>query len=153
MAYCSNCGNQISDLATACPQCGATNVAARTGTPFAGFWIRFVALLIDGLVLFAVGFILGGPDSGFLGSTLVGFLYNWLMIGFNDGRTLGKMAMGIRIARPDGSKVDLGTAAARAGMAIVSGLAIGIGYLWAAWDPENRTWHDMVADTRAFQVR
>jgi uncharacterized RDD family membrane protein YckC len=37
-------------------------------------------------------------------------------------------------------------------MAIVSGFALGIGYLWAAWDPERRTWHDMVANTRAFRI-
>jgi uncharacterized RDD family membrane protein YckC len=29
---------------------------------------------------------------------------------------------------------------------------LGLGFLWAAWDPEKRTWHDMVADTRAFRV-
>lgn len=37
-------------------------------------------------------------------------------------------------------------------IAIVSSLALGLGYLWAAWDPEKRTWHAMVADTRAFRV-
>lgn len=114
--------------------------------PLAGFWVRFVALLIDGLILTAVGYAID-ERSGIL----LGFIYHWLMLGLNDGRTLGKMAMGIRIARPDGTKLELGVAALRAGMAIVSGFALGIGYLWAAWDPENRTWHDIVADTRSFR--
>jgi uncharacterized RDD family membrane protein YckC len=119
--------------------------------PYAGFWIRVAALILDGIILGIAGiFIRTGGAGG--GGLVVGFLYNWLMIAFNDGRTLGKMACGIRIARPDGSPVDIGTAAARAGMAIVSGLALGLGYLWAAWDDENRTWHDMVANTRAFRV-
>jgi uncharacterized RDD family membrane protein YckC len=156
MAYCANCGNQISDLATTCPQCGTTTTAVApvggppAGLPLAGFWIRVVASLLDGLVLGAAGYVVGGRGGG---GFVLGFLYSWLMLAFNDGRTLGKMAMGIRIAKPDGSSLDLGTAAARSGMAIVSGLALGLGYLWAAWDPENRTWHDQVADTRAFQVR
>lgn len=155
MAYCANCGNQISDQATACPQCGHPTGHADYGggaieVPYADFWRRVGASLIDGAILFVVGITIGRRNA--FGS-VAGFLYNWLLIAYNDGRTLGKMALGIRIARPDGSAVDLGTAAARAGMAIVSGLALGIGYLWAAWDPERRTWHDMVANTRAFDVR
>ena len=151
MAYCANCGTQMSDDAAACPNCGHPGGAPAPGVievPYAEIWKRFIALLIDGLIVAVAGF---GFRRG-LGGTFVGFLYNWLMIAFNDGRTLGKMAMSIRVARPDGSPVDLGTAAARAGMAIVSGLAIGIGYLWALWDPERRTWHDMVANTRVFDV-
>lgn len=157
MAFCSNCGNQISDLATACPQCGTPTqaVAPPDSTypyPLAGFWIRFVASLLDGLILLVAGFILGDAQGGVAG-TLIGFLYNWLMLAYNDGRTLGKMALGIRIARPDGSAIDLGTAAARSGMAIVSGIPFALGYIWAAFDSENRTWHDMVANTRSFSVR
>jgi uncharacterized RDD family membrane protein YckC len=118
--------------------------------PYASIGRRFVGLVIDALIAGAIGFaVIRGRTPG---GTVIGFLYNWLMIAFNDGRTVGKMAMNIRIARPDGSRVDLGTAAARAGMAIVSGIALGIGYLWAVWDPERRTWHDMVADTRAFDT-
>ncbi len=154
MVYCASCGNQMSDEATSCPNCGhPVGVSPVTPygaveIPYADFGKRFVALLIDAAILFVASLVIGRDAR----STVVGFLYNWLMIAFNDGRTIGKMAMGIRIARPDGSSVDLGTAAARAGMAIVSGLALGIGYLWAAWDPERRTWHDMVANTRAFDV-
>jgi uncharacterized RDD family membrane protein YckC len=149
MAYCANCGNEISDVAASCPNCGHPTSGTAAGV-YAGFWQRFAGLIIDSLIVGAAGFFLGSGRN--FGGALIGFLYNWLMIAYNDGRTVGKMALGIRIARPDGSSVDLGTAAARAGMAIVSGLAIGIGYLWAAWDPERRTWHDMVADTRAFRV-
>ena len=156
MAYCANCGNPMSDQASACPNCGhPAGYSAEPapgygpeGLPYASFGRRAVGLIIDGLIVGAIGFAL---DQDF-GGTVIGFLYNWLLVAFNDGRTVGKMAMNIRIARPDGSKVDVGVAAARAGMAIVSGIAIGLGYLWAAWDPERRTWHDMVADTRAFDT-
>jgi uncharacterized RDD family membrane protein YckC len=155
MAYCANCGNEISDQATACPRCGhpagidpMTPGYGVAGLPYADFGKRFIGLLIDAVVLIVAGFVFRRSPFGAIG----GFLYHWLMIAFNDGRTLGKMAMGIRVARPDGSPVDLGIAAARAAMAYVSGLAFGLGYLWAAWDPERRTWHDMVANTRVFDV-
>jgi uncharacterized RDD family membrane protein YckC len=155
MAYCANCGHQISDLATACPQCGqptgvGTDAPVVAGGELAGFWVRLVALLIDGIMLGVAGALLFGRNNG--AGFVVSFLYHWLLIALWDGKTVGKMIMGIRIAKPDGSAVDLGTSAARAGMALVSGLALGIGYLWAAWDEQNRTWHDMVADTRAFRV-
>jgi uncharacterized RDD family membrane protein YckC len=158
MAFCATCGKELSDSAVACPACGQpTGVQAAGGlmaagayAPYAGFWVRFVARLIDGLILLIPSAILGSRSQ--FGGLLIGFAYEWLMIAFNDGRTVGKMALGIRIARPDGSAVDLGTAAARAGMAIVSSIPFLLGYIWAAWDPEKRTWHDMVADTRAFRV-
>lgn len=156
MAFCANCGANISDQATACPTCGhLTGVgsapAAGNGAlayPLASIGSRVIALLIDGLITGGVGLVLSRGTYGLGGA--IGFLYNWLMIAYNDGRTVGKMVMGIRIARPDGSAVDVGTAAARAGMGIISGLACGLGYLWAFWDAERRTWHDSVANTRAF---
>lgn len=82
--YCSKCGNQISAAASFCPACGqavssaapaslspAASNAAVAATPaysvplpvatyprvfYAGFWYRFVAFLIDGL-LRAVAFV------------------------------------------------------------------------------------------------
>lgn len=152
MAFCANCGNEMSDAATACPNCGHPNEAMRGAvTPvllasYAGWWRRFAARFIDGLVLAIPSFFL--DNTGIV----LGFAYHWLMIGLNDGRTLGKMAMGIRIAHPDGSKVSLGMAAGREAMAFVSAIALALGYIWAAFDAEKRTWHDMVVNTRAFHV-
>lgn len=148
MPYCANCGREIAATAAACPVCGHPNElrGSATGVQLARFGQRFLAWLLDAIVLGIVGYVVG--PLGALGW----FLYGWLMIGLNDGRTLGKMALGIRVAFPDGGRVDLGTAAARAAMSLVSGLAVFVGYLWAIWDPERRTWHDMVANTRAFST-
>jgi uncharacterized RDD family membrane protein YckC len=153
MAFCANCGREISELAVACPHCGHPNqVRGASGThgelQYAGWWVRFGTVLIDGLIL-GVGRALLGLPTG----VVLWFVYTWLMLGLNDGRTLGCMALGVRVAGRVGDKISLGTAAARQGMAIVSGIPIALGYIWAAWDPEKRTWHDMVADTRAYRVR
>lgn len=154
MAFCAHCGNQLSDMAVSCPNCGhptkeTTNRSTAVGPvvvgEYASFGRRFLALLIDGLITSGVGFF-GSYGAG------VGFLYAWLMIALVSGQTVGKMALGIRITTPDGAPVDLAKSAIRAAMALVSGLALGLGYLWAAWDPEHRTWHDMVAETRAYRV-
>lgn len=167
MAYCANCGHEMSDQAVACPNCGHPNeLLALRPTQFrqAGFWIRVLAVIIDGIIISLVSIPFGGghfvhtvngqASYGYYSNypgTIVWFLYTWLMLGLNDGRTLAGMMLGIRIAKPDGGRISLGTAAARQAMAIVSAIALGLGYLWAAWDPQKRTWHDMVADTRAFR--
>ena len=177
MAFCANCGQAISDLAIACPRCGHPH--AETQRPvleLADFWMRFLALLLDGLILFiptfVIGLVVSFGTAGFMGmsggaarpgssfgffvpnfwTSAIGFTYHWLMIGLNNGQTIGKKVCGIRILKPDGTPVDLGNAAGRAGMALVSGIALYLGYLWAAWDRERRTWHDMVANTRAFKA-
>jgi uncharacterized RDD family membrane protein YckC len=169
-ATCPNCGHP-QGTPVAAP--GRAQLAGVQGAPvvleYAGFWIRLGSLFLDGLILFIVQIPLFAASvatsvaysrgRGFLFSALynplsigVGFLYVWLMVGYAKGQTLGMMATGIRITRPDGSPVDLGRSAARAGMSIVSRIPFSLGYLWAAWDPEKRTWHDMVADTRVYKV-
>jgi len=168
MAFCANCGHEMSEQAVACPNCGHPNeLLARPvqTTRYAGFWIRFLGIIIDGIIVSLVS-IPFGHGASFVHSangqvtaryytdypgTIVWFLYTWLMLGLNDGRTLAGMMLGIRIAKPDGGKIGLGAAAGRQAMAIVSAAALGLGYLWAAWDPQKRTWHDMVVDTRAFR--
>lgn len=152
MAFCTNCGHEMSDLAVACPQCGQpTGAGATTSGEYADFWARFAAALIDGLILLIPSFLVSSAIP-FVGSLAVDFLYHWLMLAYWDGQTIGKRLMRIRITRPDGSPVDPAVAAARSAMRLVSGAALLLGFLWAAWDSERRTWHDMVADTRAFRV-
>lgn len=151
MAFCANCGHEISDSAANCPQCGhPTALATAATTTYADFWSRFAAALIDAVILFIPGILFG--SGRFLGGLAITFLYHWLLVAYWDGQTVGKRALSIRITRPDGAAVDPGVAAARSAMRLVSGLALGLGFLWAAWDPEKRTWHDMVADTRAFRA-
>lgn len=173
MAYCTYCGREISDQATICPNCGhpnerrtAISEVAFTPTPpglvLAGFWRRFLSLVIDVIIIaivvspFGRSIHLGHSDITIRynpATEVVHFVYAWLMIGLVRGQTLGAMMTGIRVQRANGEPVDLGRSAARAAMAVVSGLALGLGYLWAAWDPEKRTWHDMVADTRVFRSK
>jgi uncharacterized RDD family membrane protein YckC len=153
MAFCANCGHEVLATAAVCPDCGHPTGAATApvGTlQYADFWSRFAALLIDAVILFIPSLVFGG--GRYFGGLLITFLYHWLMVAYWNGQTIGKRALNIRVARPDGSPVDVAVAAARSGMRIVSGIPIGLGFLWAAWDPEKRTWHDMVAGTRAFRV-
>lgn len=151
MAFCENCGREVPPEAVACPECGHPTPAAATSTlQYADFWTRFAGALIDGVILIIPSLILS--RDVFFGGIVVDFLYHWLLVAYWQGQTVGKRVVGVRVTRPDGTLVDVSVAAARAAMRLVSGFVLLLGFLWAAWDPEKRTWHDMVADTRVYRV-
>jgi uncharacterized RDD family membrane protein YckC len=115
----------------------------------AGFWRRFGAALIDGILLGVVTTILrivlhnAGSGLGFLIS-LGYFTY----FHGNTGQTPGDAALGIRVVdvRDNvGQPIGYGRAFVRWLVSILSGLAILLGYLWMLWDPRKQTWHDKAA--------
>lgn len=152
MTNCTHCGEEISPAATACPHCGGELTPSAPPLELAGFGSRAAAWLLDVLVLLLPTLLVNITVLPLIGSLLVEFLYHWLTVAYWDGQTIGKRALGIRIARPDGSPVDTNVAAGRSLMRIVSGIPFGLGFLWAAWEPNKRTWHDMTADTRVYRV-
>lgn len=143
----------------------------------AGFWIRFVAYMIDGLLLFAsflvvfgigVGIVLlTGAASGstgeevpvvilvvmmlgFLVQFAVAWLYEALMTSSVHGATIGKMAVGVRVVRAiDGKRISFGRATGRFFLKamITPMVPFGIGYLIAAFTKGKRAVHDFMADT------
>lgn len=82
----------------------------------------------------------------------VTLIYNTLLIGM-DGRTLGKRVMGIIILQEDGRIADSKEALVRAFGQWLSLLPLGLGYLWALWDPNHETWHDKLSKTVAFRYQ
>src|SRR4051812_49348572 len=68
--------------------------------PRAGFWRRFAAAVIDGILLGIVDFILRKIFSVgvyYAASLIVGWAYFTAMEGSARGATVGKMALGIRV--------------------------------------------------------
>jgi uncharacterized RDD family membrane protein YckC len=128
--------------------------------PRAGFWIRFAAALIDGILVGVVSAVLQliEPTLGSILSLLGGIAYYTMLEGGPRGQTLGKMALGIRVidlAR--GGPIGYGRGFIRYVGRIVSSLPLGLGYLWMLWDREKQTWHDkfagsVVVPTSAYPV-
>lgn len=132
----------------------------------AGFWIRVVAMLIDSaviglasVVLWAGGAALAAVVGG-RGSTVGGLLVLatgvvaaalpplYFVIGWTrSGRTLGKVAFGLRVRREDGGDLTVGTAVVRLLGTMVSSAILGIGYLMVAFTDRKRGLHDMIAGT------
>ncbi len=182
---CSQCGRMLaqSDLVQiagnwVCGDCKpaflsrvmASGASVTARWHYAGFWIRFVAVFIDGIALQVVTIpmwlLFSGavstslnaarPNPAVVFSTmlmlnfvimLIACLYEVIMIRYY-GATLGKMAAGVKVVRTDGSGVGWGISIGRYFMKIVSSMILLIGYIIAGFDDEKRALHDRVCDTR-----
>ncbi|MBV9462607.1 MAG: RDD family protein [Verrucomicrobiae bacterium] len=135
---------------------------------YGGFWIRFLAKLIDGVILwiantavnFAVMMPLGALGSrGQFGGLMITYAVN-ITIGASYvtfflgkyGATPGKMATRLRVVRPDGSPITYMRALGRHFAEILSSMILLIGYIMAAFDDERRTLHDRICDTRVIRL-
>lgn len=125
---------------------------------FAGFWIRFGALLIDSVVVGAVTQVL--TTVGFAVSTgfgvltwLAGFVggvaYYAILEGGLTGQTLGKKICSIRVvdAATFQPGIGAGRGVGRYFARWLSALPLGLGYLWMLWDENKQTWHDKLCTT------
>ena len=133
-------------------------MAATLGTTtYAGFWRRFAAWILDGLLLSLVtlpftlqfdgGTAAEAARSSAAGtiSTIVGWLYFALMESSAKQATVGKMALGIIVTDLDGRRIGFGRATGRYFAKILSALTLGIGFLMAGFTERKQALHDMVA--------
>lgn len=152
----------------------------------AGFWRRFGALLLDGLIIGIPTWIVTAVITSQLpteiepceidgelflcenytaGSWLVIILLN-VVVGLGSllgyyayfigtrGATLGKKAAGVAVVdERTGDWIGFGRAAGRELFKIISAAVLLLGFLWAIWDKEKRTWHDMVVSSRVVRTR
>ncbi len=150
-AFCPSCGQPTPAGAGFCPGCGRV----LSGVVYAGFWMRFLASLIDGAILLVVGLILSVAAGGTTGAVLqftFGIIYT---IGFwiAQGATPGKMALGIQITTVDGEPIGLGRAILRYIGYFVSWITLGIGFLIIAFTGQKRGLHDYIAGTVVIKTR
>jgi uncharacterized RDD family membrane protein YckC len=169
-----------------CGQCQpAYTQRLRGGTRhFGGFWIRFLAIIIDGIILFVIGAIIRIPLGlaiGGVGLSLgrnpepaqalaalpailslagLSFLIQLaLSLAYEvyflttKGATPGKMALGLKITRPDGGPISAGLAVGRYFAKFLSSLILCIGFIIAAFDREKRSLHDHICGTRVVYAR
>ena len=122
----------------------------RATGPRSGFWRRFGATFVDGLILGVLSFVFiallkaGGYAVGFL----VAISYYSYFEGGPRGQTPGKRLLGIRVVDfGTGGPIGYGRAAIRYVTSIVSAIVIYIGYLWMLWDREKQCWHDKTANS------
>ncbi len=116
--------------------------------PRAGFWRRFAAALLDGILLGIVDLILLAVlrAPGYVLGIILSVAYFTFFEGGPRGQSPGKSALGIRVISIDtGGPIGYGRAFIRTIGKWVSAIVIYIGYLWMLWDREKQCWHDKFA--------
>lgn len=134
---------------------------------YSGFWIRFAALFIDGIVLFAINMVLtmimggliavGGADNPAVMLPIVGGYYlvmfgvSWAYFALQESSaaqaTLGKRALGLVVADVDGERISLARATGRWAAHGISNLTLLIGYVIQPFTGNKQALHDMIAGT------
>jgi uncharacterized RDD family membrane protein YckC len=161
--FCSSCGSALGPSAqrayapAPAPAPAAPRIAAPsapTGLRYAGFADRFVAWLVDTILLGVVNVALfflfdqSGAGQGFTFLISAGYY----IIGNGTGATLGKYTVGLRCVDANGEPPGLGRALVRYIISFFSALVLFLGYFWVLWNPEKRTWHDLVAGTYVIRL-
>jgi uncharacterized RDD family membrane protein YckC len=161
----------------------ASGPAGALGLRYGGFWIRFGARFIDGLVLtvpmlilfalFIPSLIRTGNQArnpatpinpALLGFGFITFMvvfliatgcYEILMLKYRSA-TLGKMACGLKVIRPDGRSLSWGVCFGRffmwnivtSGIPYINSVFMLVSSIMLGVDGEKRALHDRVCDTR-----
>jgi uncharacterized RDD family membrane protein YckC len=156
------------------PQPGYTPQAS-----YGGFWIRFVAYIIDALivgiplsivsaVIAAVTNAASNAVANGSGSTAVlvgtsGIQLLWDLVSFvievgyfayfwSMGSTIGMRIFRLRVVDANsGQPIGLGRALLRYLGFFISALPCWIGLIWAAFDGRKQGWHDKIANTVVLQ--
>ena len=178
---CPLCGEMIAAAAAKCRYCGEIfdSRVKKSGRrrnsaseDYAGFWLRFVATFVDGLicsvVLFVVLMIVGGilvaingpggknepgPAELILGFLIWGIaiVFPWLYSAFQESSpaqaTLGKKMLGIQVTDLDGNRISFGQASGRHFGKILSNLVCSIGFIMAGFTEKQQALHDILAGT------
>lgn len=126
---------------------------------YAGFWLRFAALIIDAIILsfplLTIKYIIFGSIISEESNNLVYNLVNWVvqyiyfagMESSSNQATLGKMVVGIKVTNMEGEPIDFMNATGRFFAKFISAIILLIGYIMAAFTPKKQALHDQLAKT------
>ena len=140
--------------------------------PFAGVFARFIALLIDNIMMSIIAVALTlflipifglaeNTDSTFLGLLagtallvvlVILFALQFFYFGYmwsKSGQTIGMKLVKVRVVRRNNGG---GLSFIRAGLRgtlgyYISSFLFSLGYIWAIFDPNKEAWHDKLFDT------
>lgn len=76
------------------------------------------------------------------------FVWPWL----RGGQTVGMRSWNVRLVSMDGEQVVLKQVLIRLLAALLSWLAVGLGFFWVLVDPAKLAWHDRLSNTRLILV-
>jgi len=134
--------------------------------PPAGLLRRLAAMVYDGLLVLAVLMIVTACFLPFTGGEAVTWarfpllaVPYWAALAVaivayfglpwtQRGQTLGMTTWRLRVQRNDGFLLTWRDVVVRLGASVLSWLPAGLGWVWALFDRERRTWHDSLSHSR-----
>lgn len=117
---------------------------------YAGFWRRFIAILIDSLIFGAIqgiGEAVGFREAFGGANIIISWLYFSLLQSSSRQATIGKMVMGLKVVDEDGERITFQQATIRYFSKILSAIILMIGYIMAAFSSKKQALHDKLAST------
>jgi uncharacterized RDD family membrane protein YckC len=169
--HCQSCGAETKPQQEMCVQCNTLLTHSAKTERYSGFWLRFFAAFIDGIIItipmMIIGIILFFVVMGeammygyYDDSEMVGFQAVLYLISFVIGiiyiagmhsskwqATIGKRMMGIKVTDLNGNRISFGRALGRFFGTYLSALIMYIGFLMAGFTQKKQALHDMVAGT------
>ncbi len=118
--------------------------------PLADFGTRFMALVIDGLIIGVMAALLSGGGRNAAGTAatfVIGVLYQWYFLTQQNGQTPGKKVMNIRVVKITGEPLTFTDALLRYVGYYIDSAIFGIGWFWAFFDADRQAWHDKLVST------
>lgn len=136
------------------PQMQNVSASSVPSATYAGFGLRFLAFIIDAIILGAVvsilSFLMGLPtdDPGRGGlSFVIGWLYYSFMESSEKQGTVGKLVVHIKATDISGNRLSFWHATGRHFGKILSSVILGIGFLMVIWTEKKQGLHDIIAKT------
>ncbi len=152
---------------------GNSQVTNLENAHYAGFWIRFLAYILDSIIIaipltlvyiilnFILVFIFSISEIAAFLITYVIFAvlpiivfltYEFIMVG-KKGATLGKMIVGAKITKDNGEEMDMGSSALRLLGKFINSFTLCIGFLMVGFTEKKQGLHDMIAKTYVIYKR
>lgn len=196
--YCTQCGANNPDEARFCFSCGsAMYVTAAAPVPpvtpvsmppsppappaapvveYAGFWRRWLALVIDWMILGipcgiifllfilpAINAAIQTDDADRIATMVASYMVGWVLMGglllalipliyysaFESSQyqaTLGKMALGIIVTDMHGQRISFARSLGRNAGKFISKMIMHIGFIMAGFTEKKQALHDILAD-------
>ena len=125
----------------------------------AGLPRRLAAMFYDGLLILALwmitllAMVVANGGEAVLGALVQSALFLEAFVFFawfwsRAGQTAGMRAWRLHLVSTDGGRITLNQATARFFVGLLSLAALGLGYWWALFDRQRRTWPDILSGSR-----
>lgn len=122
----------------------------RFGYELADIGSRLIALVIDTMLIsFVIGILTAGSRSfwGTLIGLVIGAAYQWYCLSKNNGQTLGKQLLKVRVVRLDGQPLTGTDAVIRYAGYYINTTLLSLGWIWALFDSRHQGFHDKIVNT------